>query len=161
MSVFTPRNIGKGELLRSEYGTLVYTGLGRKNQYKKTYREGIIGPTVADFHELDLNMDKRVEHCTIGTLPTYTVSAKFCSMRFINDPYYRDADKQKGSKEKVTVVMAANVHLIEAYTWNNARDLYDVSSMTMLALRNIEEGEGLFEKYPKAYSFPVPNRCCV
>lgn len=49
MPVFTLRKVGKGVLVGNYCGTLVYTHLGCDAQKKKTYGEGVLGVTVADF----------------------------------------------------------------------------------------------------------------
>lgn len=67
-------------------------------------------------------MDERVKHGTIGNLSVYIVPTTFGPMRFINDPHYRDSDKQKGADRKGTVVRKARVHLTEVCKGKKHRD---------------------------------------
>lgn len=65
---FAAGNFGKGELLGNYYGTLVDADLGRDTQKNKTYGDGIMDVTVANFDKWALDLDKRVEHGTTGSL---------------------------------------------------------------------------------------------
>lgn len=69
------------------YGTLGYTNLGRQNQTKKMYGDVIMVGTVADSAKWSFQVDKWVEHSNTGRLIVYIVPAKFCFMRYINDPH--------------------------------------------------------------------------
>lgn len=71
-------------------------------------------------------MDECVEHGTIRSMSVYILQASFFAMRFINDLSCREEDKRFFGKEKGTVSRNANVHVIEGYMCNNARDFYNV-----------------------------------
>lgn len=90
--------------------------------------------TVVNLVNWDFQIDKWVEHGTVDNLSVYIALAQAFSMSFINDPRYRDGDKQKGARRKESVVTKASVCSIEACKGRIALYFSDVSCMVITGL---------------------------
>ena len=111
--VFAARQIQKGEVVGYYYPNVVYHILWRRKQTTKTYGEGILGVTSVKFRKYALLAT--VESCNFPEVKDQTedrrlsvniVTARFCTMRYINSPKYLENDEEYEDfkKEKLDLV---------------------------------------------------------
>lgn len=148
--LFAMRPFRKNERIGYYYGTLVYRDLRRSKETTKSYGEqGVLGATLKSFGKYSVPVPVVGEQLTgkiDGTSHAYVVGAEFCVCRYINDPFYRQGDKEKEAvdrgfkdRRKANVFIERSQEQIASLT-----TLSKYQAICIKAKRDIEPGEELF-----------------
>lgn len=87
MRQFASRRIGKGGIVGSYYGLLVYSNLRLRGGAQQCYGEGMLEVYVGEFRK-SLNQLSLEVSVSSQTHSVSMVPATYCVMRFLNDPRY-------------------------------------------------------------------------
>ena len=131
--LFTNRVIGRGELVTTYYGILVYKDLSVERESKKV-GEGPFQVTVEDFTNRAIELKARAKDSSGTRHPIFIVPAPFCCASFINDPRYLDGDKDH-DKRRTKFARSANVQFEETSGTMSRDFLRSHNIITVRALR--------------------------
>ena len=143
--LFTNRVIGRGELVTTYYGILVYKELSGERDSKKI-GEGPLQVTVEDFNNRAIELKARAKDSSGTRHPIFIVPAPFCCASLINDPRYLDGDEDY-EKRHTKFARRANVQFEETAGTMSRDFLRSHNIITVRALRQLHIGEELFIDY--------------
>lgn len=91
-----------GECVAYYYGAIVYGDIGGTNPLLKRYGTGILSCSSDDYNKWANNLGFEFTDSFNNRYDGYVVPAPFCIARYINDPRYRNGDKEKTSVDPDT-----------------------------------------------------------
>lgn len=160
MGVFTTKPRAKGDVIGYYYGALVYGDLGTNRRLLKRYGTGILSCTSEDFDIWANQLAHPFTDNKNNQYDGYIIPAPFCVTRYINDEQYTDGDKEKhlltkksseNSSEKAFNRRRRNVRFVEDTGARSNRCYEKYSSLAVVAMRDIAEGEELYVHYSNDY----------
>lgn len=176
LGAFTTRPLQRGDTVGYYYGALVYGNIGVNHRLHKRYGVGVLAVTSADFEKWSAHInDFRFTDRNNNRYDGYVAPAPFCAMRYINDPRYRQEDKQyaayctyleenKKKPKKTRTADVANSSTFTPRTPNvkfetdtdrkGNRDFELYTSIRVVATKTIAADSELFVAYGDKYRFP-------
>ena len=152
--VFATKPFKKKDTIGYYYGALVYEDIGGRSEVTKTYGEdGTLGVTVREFNLFQMEVPLHPGGIRVGreVVKTAYVVPKFCCLRKMNDPRYRDGDEDKLRVEAGELApRQANVQVV-ASTAKSLKDLINYKMLRVVAVKDIGAGEELFVDYGDRY----------
>lgn len=146
--LFAGRNFAKGEIVGFYYGTLLYVDMDKPRNRNKIIGYGSMAVDASDFskwalritHGRGIVIDKKPRHIWI-------VPARFCAMRFVNDPRYLADEKVPPLGQRRT----ANAIFEQKSAILRPGDVGNHTIEVVRTIRDVRRGEEFLTDYGNDY----------
>ena len=149
--LFANRTFGKGELVGTYYGTVVYTDMTMASQKHRSIGKGFMRVDSETFTKWAMEVTEGEGVVVDGRKRlVFIVPGPHCAMRYINDPRYRKNDR--APKKKRTRIANVAFQLKERDTVTSPSLLVHHGFLEVRTTQDVWKGQEFYGSYGPSFS---------